>query len=152
MRPSQVRAALTFFTLQRTNRAQQGDTQRSMIVISLADHRKLRFGIRGLVLAMTAVLTGCAGSASHDVLATHEVSDRTLDCEGLKHEVWKAQSVIDGVNKDRDDLSGADVIDGVLWFPFNLIAKSSNYEKAVEAAGARIERLEALQEERDCPQ
>ena len=108
--------------------------------------------VAGLILVLAIGLTGCAGSANHNVLATHEAKDNSLDCEGLKHEMWKAQSVIDAVNKDREDISGADILDGVLYFPFNLIAKSSNYEKALEAAGARIERLESLQEERDCPE
>ena len=114
-----------------------------------ANYRRPRH-VAGLILVLATGLTGCAGSADHDVLATHEARDSSLDCEGLKHEIWKAQSVIDAVNKDREDVSGADVIDGVLYFPFNLIAKSSNYEKALEAAGARIERLESLQKERDC--
>ena len=117
--------------------------------MSSTNHREPRHAA-WLILLLAVGLTGCAGSANHDVLATHEASDSALDCEGLKHEAWKAQSVIDAVNKDRDDVSGADIIDGVLYFPFNLIAKSSNYEKAVEAAGARIERLEALLKERDC--
>ena len=62
----------------------------------------------------------------------------------------KAQDIIDAVKRDREDLSGKDVLDGVLWFPFNLIAKSGNYREATEAASARISKLEQLKKQKDC--
>ncbi len=42
------------------------------------------------------------------------------------------------------------MIDGILWFPFNLIAKNSNYKNALEAANGRILRLTELEKERSC--
>jgi len=62
----------------------------------------------------------------------------------------KAQIVIDGVNKDKEDFSGADIIDGLLWFPFNLIAKDSNYTEALAAGDKRISRLTELRKEKNC--
>jgi hypothetical protein len=64
--------------------------------------------------------------------------------------MMKAQFVIDGVNRDKEDLTGADVIDGLLWFPFNLIAKDANYRDALEAGNQRIARLTELEKEKNC--
>ena len=100
------------------------------------------------VLSASLIISGCAGSASHDVLAEYEAKDSSLSCTQIAIEMYKAQEVIDAVAKDRGDLSGKDVVDGILWFPFNLIAKSGNYKKATEAAGKRIGRLEALKKEK----
>ena len=97
-----------------------------------------------------ALLSGCAGSANHTVVTAHSVGDTSLSCTQIDSEIVKAQVIIDGVNKDKDDISGADVIDGLLWFPFNLIAKSGNYNKALEAADKRIENLESMSEEKKC--
>ena len=58
--------------------------------------------------------------------------------------------VIDGVNKDKEDLTAADITDGILWFPFNLIAKNGNYNDAINAADKRISHLNELQKERNC--
>jgi len=92
----------------------------------------------------------CAGSASHKVLTAYEQGDADMDCVQLDTEIARAQEVIDTVNVDKSDISGKDVIDGVLWFPFNLIAKSQNYNSALEAADKRIERLSGLKTEKDC--
>ncbi|MES9898230.1 MAG: SHOCT domain-containing protein [Sedimenticola sp.] len=97
-----------------------------------------------------AILSGCAGSANHKVLSAHEAEDTTLTCDKIDNEIIKAQVVIDGVNKDKDDLSGADVVDGILWFPFNLIAKSQNYDSAINAADRRIDNLQKLQNGNGC--
>jgi hypothetical protein len=91
-----------------------------------------------------ALLSGCAGSASHTVLSVHEAEDDKLSCGSVDAQIVKAQAVIDGVNKDKSDVTGADVVDGLLWFPFNLIAKSINYKDALEAADRRIARLQEL--------
>lgn len=99
---------------------------------------------------MLLILYGCAGSASHKVLTSYEQNDVNLGCEEIDTEIFKAQDVIDAVNQDKEDISGKDVIDGLLWFPFNLIAKSSNYNRALEAADARIERLTQLKNDKDC--
>ncbi len=106
-----------------------------------------------IVFLTTSALTisGCAGSASHKVLSAYEAKDLSLSCQEIEIEMYKAQEVIDAVAKDREDLSGKDMLDGVLWFPFNLIAKSGNYKKATKAAGERIARLDALKKEKDCP-
>ena len=76
--------------------------------------------------------------------------DTSLSCVEIIVEMSRAQDVIDAIKKDREDLSGKDVLDGVLWFPFNLIAKSGNYPKATKAASARIKRLENLKKEKNC--
>ena len=59
-------------------------------------------------------------------------------------------AIIDDVNKDKDDISGADVVDGILWFPFNLIGKNDNYKDALEAAGNRIKTLKEVRKEKNC--
>lgn len=102
-----------------------------------------------LAISMT-ILGGCAGSANHKVLTAHEANDASLSCEGIHKEIVKAQFIIDEVNKDKDDVSGKDIIDGVLWFPFNLIAKSDNYSKSLEAADKRIATMQDLQKEKGC--
>ncbi|MBI2969391.1 MAG: hypothetical protein HYY36_01455 [Gammaproteobacteria bacterium] len=99
---------------------------------------------------MLLIMYGCAGSASHKVLTSYEQNDVNLDCAEIDTEIAKAQDVIDAVNQDKEDISGKDVIDGLLWFPFNLIAKSSNYDKALEAADGRMERLTELKNEKGC--
>ena len=91
-----------------------------------------------------ALLSGCAGSANHPILSAHEADDDKLSCSSVDAQILKAQSVIDGVNKDKADVTGADVVDTLLWFPFNLIAKSVNYKDALEAADRRIARLQEL--------
>lgn len=103
-----------------------------------------------LMVAAVLVLSGCAGSASHKIVTAHELTDDSLNCEQIKIEIAKAQEVIDEVYKDKDDVSGKDVIDGILYFPFNLVAKSQNYNKALEAADRRIERLDDLKKEKKC--
>jgi hypothetical protein len=95
-------------------------------------------------------LSGCAGSATHDVLTAYEADDMNLTCAEIDEEASKAQDVIDAVNQDKDDISGKDVIDAVLWFPFNLIAKSQNYSSALDAADGRIERMTQLKSEKGC--
>ena len=100
--------------------------------------------------ASTAFLVGCAGSANHQVLTANQAGDTMLSCHQLDAEIVRAQVVIDGVNQDKNDLSGADIIDGILWFPFNLIAKSSNYSSALKAADERIARLEQVKLDKSC--
>ncbi len=103
-----------------------------------------------IVVAIIVALTGCAGSASHKVVTTHEATDDSLSCKQIDVELTKTQLIIDDVNKDKDDISGADVVDGLLWFPFNLIAKSQNYSDALEAAGSRINTLQDLKKDKNC--
>ncbi|WP_027853094.1 SHOCT domain-containing protein [Marinobacterium litorale] len=98
----------------------------------------------------TALLAGCAGSANHDVLSANQAGDEGLSCRQIDDEIVRAQVVIDGVNEDKEDISGADVVDGVLWFPFNLIAKHGNYKAALEAADSRIGRLQTIKREKGC--
>ena len=62
--------------------------------------------------------SGCAGSATHDVVTAYQANDGSLSCSQIKSEMMKAQFVIDGVNRDKEDWTGADVIDGLLLFPF----------------------------------
>lgn len=104
-----------------------------------------------LTLAVSAAfLVGCAGSANHQVLTANQAGDTMLSCHQLDAEIVRAQVVIDGVNQDKNDVSGADVIDGLLWFPFNLIAKSGNYSNALKAADERIARLEQVKQDKSC--
>ena len=103
-------------------------------------------------LTAALFLHGCAGSANHKVLTEYEASDHLLGCEGIEDELAEAQRVIDDVNQDRTDMTAQDITDGLLWFPFNLIAKSSNYKNATESASKRIQRLETLQKEKGCIQ
>ncbi len=103
----------------------------------------------GVILAFT-MIAGCAGSAQHEILTANKAGDDRLTCNRLDSEIVKAQVVIDGVKKDKSDVSGKDVIDGVLWFPFNLIAKNSNYKNSLEAADRRIEKLYARKKDKGC--
>jgi len=95
-------------------------------------------------------LAGCAGSATHQVVTAHQSDDELLSCPQIDTEIIKAQVIIDGVNQDKDDMTGSDVVDGLLWFPFNLIAKSSNYSNALEAADERISNLQTLKDKKSC--
>ena len=103
-----------------------------------------------LGIVSTLVLSGCAGSANHNVVTAHQAGDDSLNCEDIDREITKTQVIIDGVNQDKEDVTGADVMDGILWFPFNLIAKSQNYENALRAADRRIENLQDLKTKNNC--
>ena len=102
------------------------------------------------LLSVLLFVVACAGSAEHQVVSAHRSGDSNLDCRGIDGEIVRAQVIIDGVNQDKSGMSGADWIDGILWFPFNLIAKSNNYKNATQAADRRIERLETLKKEKSC--
>ncbi len=102
------------------------------------------------IMVSAALLVGCAGSANHMVVSVNAAGDESLTCSQMNAEIIKSQAIIEGVNKDKDDVSGADVIDGILYFPFNLIAKSGNYSDALEAADGRIAHMQALRENKDC--
>ena len=101
-------------------------------------------------ISILLLIYGCAGSASHKVVSANQSGDTDLNCKQLDAEIVRAQVIIDGVNQDKNDVSGADWVDGLLWFPFNLIAKSQNYKNATQAADRRIERLENLKEKKNC--
>ena len=101
-------------------------------------------------LIMAVVLSGCAGSAAHKVVTANQSSDNSIDCKTVEAEIVRTQVIIDDVNKDKDDISGADIVDGVLWFPFNLIAKQQNYNNALEAADKRLARLNEIKSEKNC--
>ena len=96
------------------------------------------------------ILVGCAGSANHDVVSAYQSKDSSLTCSEIDKEIVRAQVVIDGVNEDKSGISGADIMDGLLYFPFNMIAKSQNYKNSLTAADKRIERLENLKRDKDC--
>ena len=96
------------------------------------------------------ILFGCAGSATHDVVSAYQSKDSSLTCSEIDKEIVRAQVIIDGVNEDKSGISGADIMDGLLYFPFNMIAKSQNYKNALQAADKRIERLVELQKEKGC--
>ena len=96
------------------------------------------------------LLINCAGSAQHDVVSAHKAGDTDMTCKELDSEIVRAQVIIDGVEKDKSGMSGADILDGLLWFPFNLIAKSQNYKNALNSADRRIERIEKLKADKGC--
>ena len=96
------------------------------------------------------ILFGCAGSATHDVVSAYQSKDSTLTCSEIDKEIVLAQVIIDGINEDKSGISGADIMDGLLYFPFNMIAKSQNYKNSLSAADKRIERLENLKIDKDC--
>lgn len=96
------------------------------------------------------LITGCAGSANHDVVGEYQAEDSRLSCGEVDEQIIRTQIIIDEVNKDKDDVSGADIVDGILFFPFNLIAKSNNYDNATKAASKRIARLGKLKEKKGC--
>ena len=96
------------------------------------------------------ILFSCAGSATHDVVSAYQSKDRSLTCSEIDKEIVRAQVIIDGVNEDKSGISGADIMDGLLYFPFNMIAKSQNYKNSLSAADKRIERLENLKDEKGC--
>lgn len=106
---------------------------------------------RNLILAVIPLaLIGCAGSATHKVVTSNEGTDSSLSCETIDAEITRTQVIIDGVNEDKADISGADMVDGILWFPFNLIAKHENYKNALDAADKRIGRLNEIKKEKNC--
>lgn len=105
-----------------------------------------------LVSSFAVSILGCANSASHHVLKQEQVGDQYLSCKEIKTQKRKAQVVINGVEQDKNDMTGADVMDGILWFPFNVIAKHSNYSSATKAAEGRIEHLTLLEVENGCRQ
>ncbi len=96
------------------------------------------------------ILFGCAGSATHDVVSAYQSKDSALTCSEIDKEIVLAQVIIDGINEDKSGISGADIMDGLLYFPFNMIAKNQNYKNSLSAADKRIERLENLKIDKDC--
>lgn len=102
------------------------------------------------VAFLTAVLYGCANSASHKVVKTEKIGDTALSCSELRTEKRKAQIIINGIEQDKADMTGADLVDGLLWFPFNVIAKQANYSSATDAAEDRISYLTSLEIEQGC--
>lgn len=97
-----------------------------------------------------ALSYGCAGSATHEVVKSTGSNDEALSCADIDREIQRVNSIIAGVETDKKDMTGADVIDGVLWFPFNVIAKQANYSSASKAAHARVETLTALKGRKEC--
>lgn len=105
--------------------------------------------INYLIFSLVA-LTGCAGSANHKVVQTNPATDQALSCQQADAEIARAQAIINEVNDDKADISGADVMDGILYFPFNLIVKNSNYSNALTAANQRIISLKEIKNQKDC--
>lgn len=101
-------------------------------------------------ICLTTILSACANSASHKVVSEEKSTDDYLSCSDIRVEKRKTQAIMDGVERDKSDMTGADFVDGLLWFPFNVIAKQSNYSSATNAAEARISHLTTLENERGC--
>lgn len=102
------------------------------------------------IISSVVVLAGCAGSASHEVVTAHSATDGTMNCQQLTAEQVRVQAIINAVNQDKNDVTGKDMLDGILWFPFNLIAKNSNYKNALAAADTRLVRIDTLRQEKGC--
>jgi len=102
------------------------------------------------LLIISVIVTSCAGSASHEVVSANKAGDDRLNCRELDAEIVRAQVIIDGVNQDKQGISGADWVDGILWFPFNMIAKSQNYKNSIQAADRRIETLQGYKDKKNC--
>lgn len=112
---------------------------------------KFKTSLRVIFLSTSFVyIMGCANSASHKVVRTEKIGDTSLSCSQLKTEKRKVQVIINGVEQDKADMTGSDLVDGLLWFPFNVIAKQSNYRSATKAAEERISYLTALELEHRC--
>jgi len=105
---------------------------------------------KSILISVAIFLSGCAGSATHSVVTAYQASDEAMSCCQLDAETVKTQVIVDDVNKDKEDISGVDVVDTILWFPFNLIAKDQNYKECLAAADKRLERLYALKKEKGC--
>ena len=100
------------------------------------------------LLVISIIVASCAGSAQHQVVSANKAGDARLDCKELDAEIVRAQVIIDGVTQDKSGISGADWVDGILWFPFNMIAKSQNYKNATQAADRRIATLQNYKEKK----
>ena len=107
------------------------------------------FIIKNLTIIFLLLLFGCADK-SHTVINTYNPGDNNLTCAEIQNEVIKAELIIDAVKKDKESISGAEVLDAVMWGFIPAITKGQNHKKAVEAANARIERLEILKEKMQC--
>lgn len=103
-----------------------------------------------LVVSSMLVLAGCAGSANHEVVSAYNATDTSMTCQQLTAEQVRVQAIINAVNQDKDDVSGKDMLDGLFWFPFNLIAKNSNYKSALAAADSRLDRVDTLRKGKGC--
>lgn len=102
------------------------------------------------MVCMVMMLSACANSASHEVVSVTSTSDPYLDCMDIRIAKANMRQIIDGVDKDKADMTGADVVDGLLWFPFNVMAKQANYANSKKAAQARLEHLTVLEKEKRC--
>ena len=94
-------------------------------------------------LFFTVVLFGCA-SQSHQVINAYKHGDENMSCDAIQNEIARAEIIIESVVKDKSNISGAEVIDTVLWGPFSAVARNQNYKAALEAANKRLERLKIL--------
>lgn len=102
------------------------------------------------VFAAFVMLGGCAGSANHEVVAAYNASDELMNCQQLTAEQVRVQAIVNAVNQDKNDVTGKDMLDGLMWFPFNLIAKDSNYKSSLNAANARLTRIDSLRKDKSC--
>ena len=102
-----------------------------------------------IIIATAFIFSGCAYSANHTVLDNSN-TDSDLTCDQIQMQIVEAKEIIAGVEQDKTDVTGRDMIDGLLYFPFNIPVKKSNYNKATQAAKERIEILNQLLEEKNC--
>ena len=95
------------------------------------------FIIKNLTIIFLLLLFGCADK-SHTVINTYNPGDNNLTCAEIQNEVIKAELIIDAVKKDKKSISGAEVLDAVMWGFIPAITKGQNHKKAVEAANAEL--------------
>lgn len=100
----------------------------------------------GLVL----LLSSCANSASHEVVSVSSPNDAYLSCDDILVAKAYMHLITAGVDKDKNDITQADMVDNAIWFPLNVIAKHNNYSSSTKTAELRLARLTGLEHEKGC--
>ena len=91
-----------------------------------------------LILLSLVLFSGCAGSASHQVVTSNTATDNELACEELKQEIIMAQAIIDGVNKDKEDVSTTpENLEKVFSHAMRIVPSISKKDIITSFAGSR---------------
>jgi hypothetical protein len=101
-------------------------------------------------LLFALLLGACANSASHEVVSVSSPNDAYLSCDDIQVAKSYMRLIIAGIEKDKADITQADMVDHTLWFPLNVIAKQNNYSSSQRTASLRLQRLEELEKEKGC--
>lgn len=109
--------------------------------------------MKRLIAPLFALLLGsCANSASHEVVSVSGPNDAYLSCDDIQIAKSYMRLIMAGIEKDKADITKADMVDHTLWFPLNVIAKQNNYSNSQRTASLRLQRLEELEKEKGCEQ